>query len=690
MDLKPPTFPSLCVTMTSEADQSEINPSSSGNNPHPHIEREKVDPKLMLKPGTTCTQMQSAKKRESAAADQCAVDVSGNLKDAKDIDWSGVAAGSQEKRKLADGEKPVTKRPKMTATNGEDEELDEDDDVERDDTIENSDSDVEMTEGEKCYWEAKAGTKGKPTKCRTQKAKEMVDLHLCYQADAILVDSKMTPGSICRFCFESTHSTKQSFYTGNVTSRRCDLEHHHNDNYFKLCEENNVEQKAKQLSSAVDVDGPIQLFSCEGLLEYIIELIADADEKDIPHCTTLTTAIKEKHQTLIQWNKEILKNIDLLISMTFDGWSKKHRKAFESLTVHFIQPTDNNPSEWSLHAHLLTFDCQKGHHTGEENGNHLANTIQEYGYVDTVGWFTSDRVSVNDKSNRIACKILDPSGKVLKPKERHTNCIDHMFHLMPSHFCQALQIPSIMAIGCCLHANEMEELFEGFDDNIDTSQEEEPNDDDDEAVEQALSTEWINFKQVVMLCRDVLMVTVTRNAILGKEDVATSQWVIPAMHEVKVEWEKFLDNDAYKIIAPTIQAGLNSMYKWYCKITEDTPVYFICHADSYMDKLIEEKRKQSVAASHTKNTSSISQYDKLDKYLAVTPGESSSSHTHGLQLPSDSSIIFQVQIVGLTDVARRGRKADDMFEALQCLKGAYKDGHLSARNETWMAEKLVY
>jgi hypothetical protein len=84
-----------------------------------------------------------------------------------------------------------------------------------------------------------------------------------------------------------------------------------------------------------------------------------------------------------------------------------------------------------------------------------------------------------------------------------------------------------------------------------------------------------------LLLSNPIKVTATRNAILGKEDVATSNWVIPTMHEVKEEWENFLADEEYAIIAPAIQAGLNNMYKWYRKITEDTPVYFICHGKSH-------------------------------------------------------------------------------------------------------------
>jgi hypothetical protein len=59
-----------------------------------------------------------------------------------------------------------------------------------------------------------------------------------------------------------------------------------------------------------------------------------------------------------------------------------------------------------------------------------------------------------------------------------------------------------------------------------------------------------------------------------------------------------------------------------------------------------------------------------------------------LAIPASSSKSERVfSSAGLTDTARRGRMGDDMFEALQCLKGAYKDGRLSAKNEAWMTVK---
>ncbi|KAK7442951.1 hypothetical protein VKT23_015895 [Stygiomarasmius scandens] len=170
-------------------------------------------------------------------------------------------------------------------------------------------------------------------------------------------------------------------------------------------------------------------------------------KKDVPHCTTLSKAIKEKHQTLIQQDLEMIK----LVQEALQGlWPIK------TLTVHFIQPAKNDPTDWSLHTHLLTFNWYKGHHTRDKNGKHLVENIQKYEFTNHVGWFTSDGVSVNDKATHIACQILDSTGKTLKAKEHQTNCIKHTFNLLPSHFCQALQIPKIMSIAQHLHKSKQE------------------------------------------------------------------------------------------------------------------------------------------------------------------------------------------------------------------------------------------
>ena len=63
-------------------------------------------------------------------------------------------------------------------------------------------------------------------------------------------------------------------------------------------------------------------------------------------------------------------------------------------------------------------------------------------------------------------------------------------------------------------------------------------------------------------------------------------------------------------------------------------------------------------------------------YLAI-PASSSKSERH-------------FSSAGLMDDPRRGRMGDGLFTALQCLKGAYKDGRLSAREEAWMLEKASF
>ncbi|THU88488.1 hypothetical protein K435DRAFT_866249 [Dendrothele bispora CBS 962.96] len=77
----------------------------------------------------------------------------------------------------------------------------------------------------------------------------------------------------------------------------------------------------------------------------IFHLQPKLTENDLPHHTALTKAIKDKHELLIEQDIDMIKGIISLISMTFDGWSKKHHKAFESLTIHFIQAAAHDPRD---------------------------------------------------------------------------------------------------------------------------------------------------------------------------------------------------------------------------------------------------------------------------------------------------------------------------------------------------------
>ncbi|THU75180.1 hypothetical protein K435DRAFT_308294, partial [Dendrothele bispora CBS 962.96] len=264
-----------------------------------------------------------------------------------------------------------SKRPKSTtSTNASD----SDDDLSTDATAatdktaaealteDPDEEEEEITEGEKRFWAARAG-KNNYAKGR-KKSKETADLRLFFDRDAIKIEGVEKPGVICKLCLADGHLKKNSFFTGNGTSQRRHLERAHPEKYVKICAEHNIEPKIKKVPEAPGVDGqqsitaftvvqpgPMPSFSLEGLLEYIMELFVDSDqamllidrpsfrrlifylrpkltERDLPHRMTLTKAIKEKHESLIERDIDMIKGIISLISMTFDGWSKKRRKAF--------------------------------------------------------------------------------------------------------------------------------------------------------------------------------------------------------------------------------------------------------------------------------------------------------------------------------------------------------------------------
>ncbi|KAF5371762.1 hypothetical protein D9758_003566 [Tetrapyrgos nigripes] len=131
--------------------------------------------------------------------------------------------------------------------------------------------------------------------------------------------------------------------------------------------------------------------------------------------------------------------------------------------------------------------------------------------------------------------------------------------------------------------------------------------------------------------------------------------------------------------------------------------------DTYMDNFIAAKQKQKPGSGGTSTT--VSQYQELDKYFegeltvkltcpdiikwwgrhqAIYPVLSMIAHDY-LAIPASSSKSeCHFSSAGLTDDPRRGRMGDGLFTALQCLKGAYKDGRLSAREEAWMLEKASF
>ncbi|KAG2068163.1 hypothetical protein BDR04DRAFT_1119906 [Suillus decipiens] len=109
----------------------------------------------------------------------------------------------------------------------------------------------------------------------------------------------------------------------------------------------------------------VPMFTKEGLLEYIMELIVMEDkalqlidkpafcsllhyicpaltEGDIPHCTKITETIKDHAAAIIEVICECLAKVDSQVSMTFNLWTLIIGDPFFCVTGHYIWSPDNN------------------------------------------------------------------------------------------------------------------------------------------------------------------------------------------------------------------------------------------------------------------------------------------------------------------------------------------------------------
>jgi hypothetical protein len=237
-------------------------------------------------------------------------------------------------------------------------------------------------------------------------------------------------------------------------------------------------------------------------------------------------AVMEKVEKLDGIDLDLVKGIDSLVSIVYDGWSSKRRRSFSSYSIQYIYSPPEDPYQWSLKSHLLDFHRTVGRHTGLMAGNDLVSVIQKFGLKDKVsqwflnpnirliylsiqfGWLIGDNVPVNDVAVRHVCKTLDPWAERLDAKEVrgryvffnfftlllglsplicivYCRCIEHSIHLMACHFVTALNVPGIGRTKAKIHApdsaqQEVNEFEESFD--VDISMEVEASSDDAEAM----------------------------------------------------------------------------------------------------------------------------------------------------------------------------------------------------------------
>jgi len=94
--------------------------------------------------------------------------------------------------------------------------------------------------------------------------------------------------------------------------------------------------------------------------------------------------VTEKVEELDQIDVDLVKTIDSLVSIVYDGWSSKRRRSFSSYSIQYIYSPPDNPNHWSLKSHLLEFYQTVGCHTGLMVGSDMIGMIQKLGLKDKV------------------------------------------------------------------------------------------------------------------------------------------------------------------------------------------------------------------------------------------------------------------------------------------------------------------
>ncbi|KAF8622375.1 hypothetical protein AX15_007067 [Amanita polypyramis BW_CC] len=269
----------------------------------------------------------------------------------------------------------------------------------------------ENLEASKQYWEVKWKKEGvwKPKK----KSHATCDIQLIFKKDVCNIKGNPVVGEYCQLCLENGTARKNAFFTGNVSSHHTHITRFHYYEYVSRCKAKQIEPKAHPPEAsgknkgqktmdgyivAVKKVDTIPLVTKAGLKEFLLELIVDGDlicpiflftcmayfliysyksfqfieqpsfqhlvyylnlkvkDTDIPKQTCMSDAIMHKVECLDDIDTTLVENISSLVSIVWDGWSSKCHCPFSSYSIQYINSSPNDPYNWSLKSHLITFN----------------------------------------------------------------------------------------------------------------------------------------------------------------------------------------------------------------------------------------------------------------------------------------------------------------------------------------------
>ncbi|EPS93191.1 hypothetical protein FOMPIDRAFT_1056187 [Fomitopsis schrenkii] len=226
---------------------------------------------------------------------------------------------------------------------------------------------------------------------------------------------------------------------------------------------------AKEEAKASEAENPHIKFSMEELYCHLVNLIVGDDlsinlvespefrslllllreelkDEFIPHCTKMTTLIREVFKAQCE---ELKKELSMHITLLSPPADLIHQMSWhsapsgESLSW-LTSGTEGDPQAgYTMESALLVFKCIKGCHHGVLLGNVLFNVIKQAGLVTKVGIFTVDSGS-NTKTmlKRLHTILLAKYPLKLYSMQDIVYCLSHIVN-----HC-SLKVVDMLAVGC--------------------------------------------------------------------------------------------------------------------------------------------------------------------------------------------------------------------------------------------------
>ncbi|KAF7363239.1 Dimer-Tnp-hAT domain-containing protein [Mycena venus] len=226
--------------------------------------------------------------------------------------------------------------------------------------------------------------------------------------------------------------------------------------------------------------------------------------------------------------------------------------------------------------------------------------------------------------------------------------------------------------------------------------------------------DWIKIRKM----HEVLEVPAKIQQSFSSAKFPTVWRTLPLFEFLQQSWRNMAATAKFADMKDSIDRGLENLEKWYRK-TEESDVYFICLAldpnykteyaehqwdsEAFIHAMEKFKAKfdlyykspaiQASVSTDAESSGGVDPREELRAYISA-PLENTDDH-HSEQYP----ILFRMAcdylaIQGsataserafssgaLTATRRRNRLSPEMFEALQLLKSAYRNGHIEASEE---------